>query len=179
MSEETAPESVHETKPLEVSVKTFVSPEQLQKDLAFSDLDLSTAMMKQASLFAHYAVLAAQAQKQHDDFKMMSDIKESQIDKSIRDKAAEDGTKLTEVLIAKEVARTKEFVLAQKRVNEARMVADLLKNALEAFKQRRDMLVQVGVSIREEMKGKVTVAGSSDDALRARREAFVEKMSQN
>ena len=39
------------------------------------------------------------------------------------------------------------------------MIADLAKNALEAFKQRKDMLVQIGVALREEAKGELFLKG--------------------
>ncbi|CCG43332.1 hypothetical protein [Magnetospirillum molischianum] len=139
--------------------KPLLDAEQLQKDLAFSDHDISAAMMRQASLFAHYAVIAAQAQKRYDTAKLAADIVESRVDKRLRDEYAQAGAKITEAALGKEILRDREYVEAQKKVNDARMIADLAKNALEAFKQRKDMLVQIGVALREEAKGELFLKG--------------------
>jgi len=140
-----------------MELKTFFTPEELKADLAFSDADLHTAMMKQAPLFAHYASIAARAQKQADDMKMILEITEGKVDKDLRNQAAAAGEKITEASLSKALVRSSKYVEALRRYNDARMIADLARNALEAFKQRRDMLVQIGVTQREEMKGDLLI----------------------
>jgi hypothetical protein len=133
------------------------SPEELQKDLAFSNADLTSAMMNQAGLFARYAAIAARLQKVADTKELIVEITEAKVDKAIRDAAAKAGEKVTEASLAKSIRLNTDYVKAVQAYNNARMNADLAKNALEAFKQRRDMLVQIGVAAREEMKGELFV----------------------
>jgi len=139
-----------------MAIETLIDPKQLQADLEMG-ADLSNSMRSQAGMFAHYAVLAARAQKQASTAKVAMEIKESVLDREIRQKAAETGSKLTEPLIAKEIARSVDYIRACNAYNEATMIADLAKNTLEAWKQRRDMLVQLGVAAREEMKGELYI----------------------
>lgn len=139
-----------------MAIKTFIDPAVLQTDLALNG-DLSDRMMTQAGMFAHYAVLSANAQKQAATAKLAMEIRESTLDRDIRAKAAETGSKLTEPLIAKEIARNVDYIKACNDFNEADMIASLAKNTLEAWKQRRDMLVQLGVDAREERKGELYV----------------------
>jgi hypothetical protein len=162
------------------TIKKLINPTQLQDDLAFSDVNLSSAMMGQASLFAHYAQISADATGQVDKAKQMRDIIIAKVDKTIRDKYATEGKKVTEKLIEKEVDLHPEVVAMKHKVNEASMVADLAKNALEAFKQRKDMLIQIGVALREEMKGSVSVKGpAADAAMDKRRQDMADRMDKH
>jgi hypothetical protein len=146
-----------EKKPDAINVRKLVNPEELAKDISFSDTDLTTAMIEQPSLFIHYGGLSARAQKQADDIKILLEVTEAKLDKQIRDTAAETGEKITEAAIKQQIARHPRIVQINKALNEARMIQELCKTACEAFRQRRDMLVQIGATAREEMKGEVAV----------------------
>lgn len=134
-----------------------IKPQELSDDTAFDPDNIDDEMMRQAGLYAHYAVKASQAAEAADNAKIKRDITESKIDMEIRDNAAEEGTKLTEGKITAMVKTDVRWVKASKYYNAAKATAELGKYALEAFKQKRDMLVQIGVSMREEMKGEVRV----------------------
>ena len=138
-------------------VAVYIDPEKMREDLTFSDVDIQSAMMNQSSLFAWYSVQAIEAKKQSERFKMLLDITESRVSKNIRDKAASEGVKLTEPNIAAMVARTESVINARMAYNDAKAQAELGKHVLEALKQRRDMLVQIGVAQREEKKGKLRI----------------------
>jgi hypothetical protein len=155
-------------------VKKFVDAEKIALDVTFSDLDLTGAMMKQASLFAYYAAQSARANHQVQKFKLLLDVQESKLDKEIREAALEDGgKKITEAMIEKEIKRDARYVKARMNLLEAQQIADLAKDTLEALKQRRDMLVQIGVTMREERKGELYLKGkdagdANSQALRER-----------
>ncbi|OAB55681.1 hypothetical protein AY600_02055 [Phormidium willei BDU 130791] len=162
----------------EYEVKKYVEAEKLQSDLAFSDTDLSGTMMTQASMYAHYASLSAKAQKQVDSLKLVLEARSAKLDQTIRDAAAENGEKITEKRIENEIAGNTTIIGLKKKLNEARAIADLAKNACEAFKQRRDMLVQIGVTMREEMKGQLRVSeditNNQDADVKARAKSVTE-----
>lgn len=160
------------------AVKFFVDTEQLGKDVSINPSDLDTAMIEQSSLFVHYAEQAAKAQNQADNLKMVLEVREAQIDKELRDAAAENGEKVTEAMLNKAIVRDPRYVKALKAYNEAKMIADLAKNACEAFKHRRDMLIQLGNKAREEMKGELRIqaAEAQEEASRAKRARIAEML---
>lgn len=146
-------------------------PSQLKEDVSFSDTNLDGAMIEQASLYAHYSAEAVRAERKVNDQKLRIDVVKSKLDQKIRDDAADDGKKLTEKLVEAEIHRKKEYVDAVKELNALKADAEALKHALEAFRQRRDMLIQIGSSRREEMKGQVRLNDPAEKAA-AQKERF-------
>lgn len=162
-------------------VRALVDSDQLQKDLSFSPVNLTDAMMQQASMFVHYGTLASKASRQVDDLKMLLDVAESKIDKAIRDKAIEDGEKITEAAIGKRINAHPKMVELTKLLNEAKQIEKLCAVAVEGFRHRRDMLVQTGLLAREEMKGEVSIARreAADEATQAQRERVLARLNQS
>ena len=140
------------------TVKDFVDPRQLKIDLTFSANDLTSAMMQQASMFSHYGVLAAQASRQTDVVELLLENTEAAVYKILRDQAVVAGEKVTEAQLEKVIQRHPRVIAMKKSLNEARRVEATCKTAVEAFRHRRDMLVQMGLISREEMKGELTIA---------------------
>ena len=168
-----------------IKVDTLIDAVQLKKDLAFSTADLGSAMMQQASLYSHYGVLVAKAAFQTDKLELSLEIAESKVDRQLRDQAltaakaelalahAAGDTKaklekaLTEPQMAKLIVAHPTVIALKKAVNEAKQVEAGIKTSLEAFRQKRDMLVQMGAQGREEMKGDLSMRARSDhEALR-------------
>lgn len=157
-------------------VTAFIDADQLNSDLAYSEADISEAYIEQAPLFAHYSGLSAKAQHQAERFKMFLEIKEAQVDQKLRDEAANAGEKITEARIEKKIALNTEVVNLKVKLNDARMIADLAKNSLEAFKQRRDTLIQIGVGLREDRKNGLSVSSEIvGDAVKDRAKKHLEK----
>lgn len=150
-------------------VRQLVDPDQLKRDMTFSPTDLTNAMMEQASLFAHYGVLAAKASRQVDDVKMLLENVEAKVYRKVRDEAATEGVKLTEAQVEKQVVTHEQVIAFRKALNEAKQIEAIAKTAVEAFRHRRDMLVQQGLISREEMKGELSIAAkrAHEDELEA------------
>lgn len=145
-------------------VRDLIEARQLKTDLLFSPNDLTSAMMDQASLFSHYGILAAEASRQVDVVKMLLESTEATVYKLIRDEAASTATKLTEVQIEKQVSRHSRVINMRKALNDAKRVEATGKTAVEAFRHRRDMLVQMGLISREERKGEMRISAIRDNA---------------
>jgi hypothetical protein len=165
------------------TIHDFVDAKQLKTDLAFSNNDLTTAMMQQASLFSHYGILAAKASRQVDVVKLLLENTEAAVYKLLRDEAAVNGEKVTETLLEKMVSRHARVIAMKKSLNEAKRVESTAKIAVESFRHRRDMLVQMGLISREEMKGDLSIRArtaaeeareASTQAVLARRRGNVE-----
>lgn len=142
-------------------VRKFVEPDKLKADLAYTPANLTDAFMAQASMFAHYGVLYAQAEKQTNDLELLLEATEATVYRRERDNAIAAGEKPTDAGLRQTVSRDKRVNQLKKALNEARQIEATAKIAVEAFKQRRDMLIQQGLISREEMKGELSIREKS------------------
>jgi len=168
--------STEKPRDLTRAVKQYVDRDALKKDVSFSMADISSAMMDQAALFAHYGVEAAKASRQVDDLKLMLENTESRVHRELRDAAAEKGEKVSEALLDRMIARDSRVINAKRALNEAKQIENVAKIAVESFRHRRDMLVQQGLIQREEMKGEVAVIArkTREESLEAQRDRILE-----
>jgi hypothetical protein len=142
-------------------ITNFIDKDQVKKDLAYSLADLSTAMMQQASLYVHYGVLASQAAKQVDDFELLLDLGKSKIYRKLRDSYAAAGEKVAVATLDKEVDCDPVVISLRLALNEAKQVEAVARTAVDAFRQRKDMLIQHGSTEREEMRGELSLRAKS------------------
>jgi len=143
------------------NVREFVDAVQLKRDIAYSKNNLDDAMMNQAAMFAHYGVLAAEASRQVDVIKMLLQNVEAAVYKMTSDEKATAGEKVTVPMMDSLVARHSRVIDMKKALNDAKRVEATAKIAVEAFRHRRDMLIQHGLISREEMKGNLYIAERS------------------
>ncbi|WLR90871.1 hypothetical protein [Shinella zoogloeoides] len=167
-----------EPKPIKVptiKVVQYIDPIQLKTDLAYSNADLSSAMMEQAAQFASYGVLAAQASMQVDKMKMLLENTEAEVARRERDRKALAGQKSTEGQISEIVTRHPRVIAAKKALNEAKQIESVGKIAVESFRHRRDMLVQQGLISREERKGELSVSlrNAKEEEMRSTQERLL------
>lgn len=151
------------------TVKSYIDPDVLREDIKFSEADVDDAIIEQAALYADYGARAADAQHQVDKHKLLLDITIAREADAMRAEALENKEKIAEKTIESRLDTLPAVIRARKAHLDAKRQFELAKNALEAFKQRRDMLIQTGVRLREEAKGDVRVSGDAD--ARARRQA--------
>lgn len=134
--------------------------EIFRADLDIDFNNLNQAFLNQAALYAYYSGIHAQAMRHEARQKLMLEVEEAKIAKAIRDKAAADGTKITEKQIEQEISRTASYVKAVIAYNDAKAQTAVAAGAIESFRQRRDMLIQLGAQAREELKGEVRAFGA-------------------
>jgi hypothetical protein len=160
------------------SVREFVDAVQLRKDIAYSKNNLDDAMMNQASMFAFYGVLSAEAARQTDVVKLLLQNAEAAVYGLISGEKATAGEKATVPMMESLVARHPRVVDLKRALNEAKRVEAISKTAVEAFRHRRDMLIQHGLISREEMKGNLKIAERSvrDDALEAQKSGLLDRL---
>lgn len=130
-----------------------LDPELFQDDLSIQENDLNSAFLRQASLFAYYAQLHVQNMRRESRAKLLLEIEEAKIAKQVRDRLVAEGAKSTEKQIEQEISRTASYIKAANAYNEAKANTALAASTVEAFRQRRDMLIQLGANQREELKG--------------------------
>ncbi len=145
-----------------IKVRNYIDSTKLRADLGYTTTNLSDAMMTQASLFAHYGEQAAKASRQVDNLKLVLENTEAAVYRLIRDDVASKGEKVTEALLEKLVTRHARVIQAKRNLNEAKQIEAVAKIAVESFRHRRDMLVQQGLIMREEMKGDLVIGARSE-----------------
>ncbi|MEO9497648.1 MAG: hypothetical protein ABJG42_24455 [Vibrio splendidus] len=163
-------------KPISSSLLRFIDPDQLKKDVSFSEHNLDDAMSQQAALYSYYASQAAKAQLQADRAKNQVEIVEAKLYRTVRN--ANAGKKITETAVLKEIMLDRRYIAAVKRYNEAKMIAALARESTEALKQRRDMLIQTSKHHLEGQKGELFLKSKEKDIEDKKRSALA-KIGQN
>jgi hypothetical protein len=143
-------------------VKNYFDTAQARLDSQVNPVDLSGSMMEQAGRYLEYGELAAKAARQVDDVKLLLENTEAAVHRRLKDDAVAAGEKPTVPDLEKAVARHPKVIAMKKALNEARQIEAVGKVVVEAFRQRRDMLVQLGAHEREEMKGELTIRARQD-----------------
>lgn len=160
-------------------VKMFIDTFQFKKDVSYSTADLSGAMADQASLFAHYGEQAARAARQVDDLELLLENAEAKVYRMLRDAAAKAGEKITEAMLEKSVSVHPRVVQFKRALNEAKQIEATAKIYVEAFRSRKDMLIQMGAQAREEYKGEVFIAAraAGEEFMAEQKKATLEKLN--
>ncbi|MER9496413.1 hypothetical protein NKI86_32195, partial [Mesorhizobium sp. M0320] len=97
------------------------------------------------------------AARQVDDVEIILENTIAAVYRRLRDDAASAGEKVTEAQLDKTVTRHPKVITAKKALNEAKQIESVAKIAVESFRHRRDMLVQLGAYERKEMEGEIAV----------------------
>lgn len=160
------------------AVNDFIDVDQYRKDIDPDNLDLSYSMMRQAGLFAYYSTQAAKAQHQMDKMEQMEEIVMARLDRKERDTASAAGTKITEAQIKALIALEPKAIAVRSAVNRAREIASICKSSADAFRHRRDMLIQLAFNGREEKKGELRLNEERHQAQAEVRRSRVEAMHQ-
>lgn len=133
-----------------MTIKSLIDPKQMKEDVAFSDVDLDSAWMDQSVKAASYGVLSARAEHQEAAAKNRLAIVEASISNELREHYASEGIKVTEKRLENEVIADSRYQQAFKDWNDAKLITGLGRTAIEALRQRRDMVVQCSKKQAEE-----------------------------
>ena len=144
-----------------MAIKTdFIDMVSFGKDVLVDKNNLSESFANQGGMFAHYSVAVYQASLQASSKKLLMDTIYATLDKEVREAAVASGEKITEDKVKQSIRMNPKFIIAQKDHIEAEALYDHYRNLLEAFRQRKDMLVQMGADAREEMKGELRMSAA-------------------
>lgn len=119
--------------------------EQLNKihqDLHYDKNDLDNVWSKQAELFFEYSVKSALAEENASIAKAELEQLESKLYESFRHEKEHSGYKWSETTINSKIKIHPDYISKLKQVLMLRRDADIYKSAIEAFRHRRDMVVQ-------------------------------------
>jgi hypothetical protein len=156
-------------------VQEIIDLAQFQRDIAINPVDIQSAYMDQASLYAYYAGLLLKAERQTGNFKIVRDTCAARIDQEIRANAAQDIAdqlaldakakveRITETGVMSKRNIDPRYINAVKEHIDAEAIETFIKNALGALQQRRDMLISLGSTMRQEALGDMRMMARAGD----------------
>lgn len=147
-------------------VQNLLDPKQLKADVGFDATNLDSMWATQAALYVRYGVIAARAEHQAASFKNRLGVIEAELGKEARDELPKSGQKVTEGTVKEYVASHPRMAEANEHYNKAVLINNLAKTALEALRQRRDMIVQASKHHLEQMVMRDSFKGGSAPAAR-------------
>lgn len=143
------------TPPADAALQTFLDLKQLKLDVEIDSTDIIGALARQPGLYLHYANLAVAARRQHERYKSVLEILESQLNNQHRERlneeyemalAADDKSKAkapTEGQVRAAVVSDTKYKALVSRVIDAQQIFKLCDAAENAMHMRKDMLNQI------------------------------------
>lgn len=158
--------------PRALKVKNLIDGSKLKKDVSYTLADLDSAFQEQAALYVEYGRLEAEAARQVNDLELLKEVSESKLYRKLRDDVVSLGKKIVVSDIKEDVAVHPNIIALRRALNEARQIHANTKHTLEAFKQKKDMLVQAGAKDRKEREGELRLHGG----VEATRQRVIERL---
>jgi len=124
-------------------VKTFIDPDQVAEDVKIDPNNIESTMLGISAIYSRYAHFVSMARIQRDGFKSRKRLLQAKVEEAVRDKAQEDGEKLTNPQVASLVDSHPVVVKADLALNEAAAVLSAIQETLNSISMKRDMLVQL------------------------------------
>ena len=124
----------------------------INEEISIDPQNLPAVFSEHPGKFAWYATVHAAAQYVVDQAKLTLDVLRSEVAARLRAITDGKGKKPSEALIASALEGDEQVKDAQRSLIEAKRQEAVLKALREAFTHRRDMLIQLGASEREEKR---------------------------
>ena len=155
-------EEMPKKEPVEAPIKmapvkaTVEVPVEAKEKITFENavrinpLKLNDEFMTQAGYYYHFAKAEGVANSEVMKSKLLLETVEADLFKEIRANFVTEGVKPTEKMVAAEVVKNKRYLGAKKNLIDATLTHSIAKAGRDAFVQRKDMLIQLGLSKRQE-----------------------------
>jgi len=130
--------------------KSIDLKKKYQKEIRISKETIDEDLMKQAGLYAFYAVMAELAEEAYDEAKLELELLEATVDEHIRADLLKEGQKVTDKKLEKLVAINKGRIESVKNKIQARKNRGILKALARSFEQRKEAVIALGHSCRQE-----------------------------
>lgn len=123
-------------------------------------VELSEQMAQQPSKYAWVAVLYALASDHYERLKRRHKVLSAQLDKHHRKHRDDKALKITEAIITADIEADGQYIKSGDDLQNAKLNRDLLDAAVEAFEQRKDMMISIGSNLRQEREGELRILQS-------------------
>lgn len=145
------------------ALKTFINGDQVKADITINTADLDSAMIEHAGLELHYAMQTAHARRQYERIKAAIEILEAKLDAKFRESLAADGLKKpTEASIKAAITADPSYSSGASKLIDAQHIWKLCEATENAFRSRKDMLLEVARDRRKEKEGQLRVLENSE-----------------
>lgn len=121
-----------------------------QEEIKISKETIDDDLMKQASKYAFYAVMAELAEDAYDDAKLELELLEATLDEYYRAEYLRLEQKITDKKMEKVVALNKDRIESVKNKFQAKKNWGILKAIAKSFEQRKEAVIALGHSCRQE-----------------------------
>lgn len=160
------------TKPAGSPIKAYIDPAALSKDVSISAASLEEELINHSALLAYYGNMAVNARRQRDKVKTTFEITEAKISEELRAKYAAEGTKLTEARLEQLIRLDPRYATLRQLLDDANAEMERGVIAVETFKQRNSMLIQLSAGERVERAGAnaSNLSARADSAMSAIRQ---------
>lgn len=167
---------------MSLEINIFYDHDQVKQDLESFNPDINVDLMRQPGLFSYYSQLQTKAEAQYDRLKHTRDIIEAKLTKEYRAQltaASTEKKRITDSEVSSEVALDARMQKAESLLRQAKTELSLLIGVTNAFKQRRDSLMQMAFLAREEKKGTPHItSGASANNRRSRVQSFHSRVAE-
>ena len=130
--------------------KSIDLKKKYQEDIRISKETIDEDLMKQAGLYAFYAVMAELAEEAYEDAKLELELLEATVDEHIRVGLIQKGEKVTDKKLEKLVAVNEDRIESVRNKIQARKNRGILKALARAFEQRNLDVIALGHICRQE-----------------------------
>jgi len=138
--------------------------DQLSGLLKIDRDQLDEELIAQAQHFWHVAEAHERAVSQQDEKKLDLEITEVELDKEVREQMAADGERVTEKQVEASVKREDEYYKANQAYISAKAEAGRWSALREAYRHRRDMLIELSKKSQQRRYDELTGAGEVREA---------------
>lgn len=135
-----------------ITVRTLRGPKKFDIGKLFmvDQNNLSNEFASQASMYAFFAVMTAEADRHLAMQSLLYDQEAADADESYRKQLDEAGTKYTEAVIKSLIVRDEDCIKVKTAKDDAEYQLNILKAIVKAFEQRAMMLQSLGSHLRHE-----------------------------
>lgn len=158
-----------------MNVQDIIDATELATATSINPANMDDELLRMASLYSRFGLLAAKARAQRDSAKSNLELVEAKLDKALRDRFVEKGEKVTENKIRSELVLQTAYIAANKELIEANSVLSVAETSLMALQMKRDMLIQLNKNAEREwayssaLVGRESAKESVDEAIRSLR----------
>lgn len=136
------------------------------EELSISKATLNEDFIEQAGKYAWWSVLAEIAKSYVESTKNAMEKAEAEADKRARTQLQLDGIKITETAVDRAIKLDEEYQAAVNAHLSAKKNAAILEKIARAFEQRKEMLINLGANLRNELDGSSDVTSSLKERAR-------------
>jgi len=136
-----------------------------EQELKIAEETINRNLTEQPGRYAFYAMLEEMAEELMNKAKLTLDMVTAEADASVRDKLTKAGGKFTETVVSSAVVLDPARLAAIAEYNQMKANVGKLHAIRDAFNQRKDCLIALGLNMRDQRNSTSVNIGEKREAL--------------